>query len=300
MRIFLTGATGYLGGSLAVRLVAEGHHVRGLTRAAATTGALRALGVDPVLGTLDDDILMARESTAADAIINAADSDHAGSVTVMLAALAGSGKPFLHTSGSSIVGEPSNGHAQDEVYTETDVAPGTPWTPAPDKAARVAIDRAVTAAASTNVRSAVLCNTMVYGVGLGLKPDSVQVPRLVSAARDAGVARHIGPGDNIWSNVHLDDVCDLYLRALQSATPGSFYFVENGETAFKDIAQAVATALKVPGPEPMDIATAIETWGYEPAVYALGSNSRVRGKAARTELDWRPKHTSITEWILDH
>ncbi|MGR6914372.1 NAD-dependent epimerase/dehydratase family protein [[Actinomadura] parvosata] len=83
------------------------------------------------------------------------------------------------------------------------------------------LDRAVTAAASTNVRSVVLCNTMVYGVGLGLKSDSDQVPRLVSAARDAGVARHIGPGENIWSNVHLDDVCDLYLRALQSATPGS-------------------------------------------------------------------------------
>ncbi|MCG5220999.1 NAD-dependent epimerase/dehydratase family protein [Streptosporangium sp. KLBMP 9127] len=298
MRIFLTGATGYLGGSLATRLIEAGHHVRGLTRSPQTIEVLRALGVDPVLGSLDDDMLLAQESQAADAVVNAADSDHAGAVTALVGALTGSGKPFLHTSGSSIVGEPSNGHPQEEVYTEADIAPGTSWTPAPDKAARAAIDRHVMAAADLGVRSAVLCNTMVYGTGTGLNPDSVQIPRLVRAARESGVARHIGSGENIWSNVHLDDACDLYLRALDSAAPGSFFFVENGETRFKDITAAIASALGVPGPESMDIAAAIEMWGYEPAVYALGSNSRVRGHAARTELGWRPERPSILEWIL--
>jgi nucleoside-diphosphate-sugar epimerase len=300
MRIFLTGATGYIGGSLAVRLVAAGHHVRGLTRSPATVAALRAQGIDPVPGSLDDAALLAEEARVADAVINAADSDHAAAVAAFTAALAGSGKPFLHTSGSSIVGEPSNGVARNEVYREADIAEGGPWRPAPEKSARVAIDRAVMSAASQGVRSVVLCNSMIYGTGTGLHPDSVQIPRLVATARRTGVARHIGPGGNVWSNVHLDDACDLYLRALEGAPPGAFYFVENGEASFREITEAIAAALRLPPPQPWDIDAAIAEWGYEPAVYALGSNSRVRGDAARTDLDWRPGHTSVTDWVLRH
>ncbi|NIH82279.1 NAD-dependent epimerase/dehydratase family protein [Amycolatopsis viridis] len=299
MRIFLTGATGYLGGSLAVQLVEAGHHVRGLTRSENTVAALRARGVDPVLGDLDRPDVLAEEARAADAVINAADSDHAGAVTALVTALAGSGKPLLHTSGSSIVGEATAGEPQEEVYTEADVAEGAGWQPAPDKAARVAIDRAVLAAADRGVRSVVLCNSMIYGTGLGLSADSVQIPRLVATSRRTGVVRHIGPGANIWSNVHLADVCDLYLRALDGATPGSFYFVENGEASFREITETIAGALGLPGPEPLDIESAIAEWGYEPAVYALGSNSRVRGVAPREELDWRPRHTSVTDWIAE-
>ncbi|GAA3708627.1 NAD-dependent epimerase/dehydratase family protein [Nonomuraea antimicrobica] len=297
MRIFLTGATGYLGGSLAVRLAQAGHHVRGLTRTPETIEPLRALGLDPVLGTLDTGHLLAAEAATADAVINAADSDHAAAVAAMLPALAGTGKPFLHTSGSSIVGQPSAGRRQDHTYTEADTLPGSPWTPAPDKAARVAIDRHVLAAAHTGVRSAVVCNTMVYGTGTGLNPDSVQIPRLIQQARTRGAAVHIGPGDNIWSTVHLDDACDLYLAALDAAAPGSFYFAENGESSFKDLTTAIADTLRLPGPTPLDIDTAIDIWGHEVAVYALGSNSRVRGRTARTDLDWKPRHTSATDWI---
>lgn len=297
MRIFLTGATGYLGGSIAVALIAAGHHVRGLTRTQASLEPLRGLGIDPVLGSLDDHRLLAEEARAADATVNAADSDHAGAVSAILDALSGSNKPFLHTSGSSIVGLPSNGQASDETFTESDIVPGSSWQPAADKAARVAIDRAVMAAARDGVRSVVVCDTMVYGTGRGLKADSVQVPRLVEIARRTGVARHIGPGQNRWSNVHLDDAIDLYLRALTDAPPGAFYFAESGEASFGEIAQAIADTLPAAGPEPIDIDAAIAEWGYEPAVYALGSNSRVRGRAARTELGWAPRHTSILEWI---
>lgn len=297
MRIFLTGATGYLGGSLAVTLLEAGHHVRGLTRTPTTIGPLRDLGIDPVLGDLDDSRVLAAESRAADAVINAADSDHAGAVTSLVAALAGSGKPLLHTSGSSIVGEATAGEAQDDIYTEADVTEGGSWQPEPEKAARVAIDREVLAAADRGVRAVVLCNTMVYGTGLGLRADSVQIPRLVATARRTGVVRHIGPGKNIWSNVQLTDACDLYLRALDDAAPGSFHFVESGEASFREISESIATALQLPRPQPIDIEPAIEEWGYEPAVYALGSNSRVRGVRPRAELDWRPRHTSVTDWI---
>lgn len=62
--------------------------------------------------------------------------------------------------------------------------------------------------------------------------NSAQLPRLIRQARASGVARHIGPGRDSWSTVHIDDVTDLYATALEAAPPGSFYFVENGETDF--------------------------------------------------------------------
>lgn len=295
-RIFLTGATGFLGGTLAVRLAAKGHEVHGLTRSENSTTGLRSAGIIPVLGTLDDVDVLIDEARAADVVINAADSDHAASVDTLLTAMEGSAKPFLHTSGSSIVGEPSNGEPSDDIYTETDVLPGGSWTPAPDKQARVAIDRKIIAAKDRGVRSVVLCNTMIYGTGEGLHRDSVQIPRLVTTARRTGVVRLVGRGANRWSNVSLSDACDLYELALEAAPPGSFYFVENGEASFADIGQAIADALRLGPPQPLPVAQAVTEWGYEPAVFALGSNSRVRGRAAR-ELGWTPRDPSVTDWI---
>ena len=300
MKIFLTGTTGYLGGTLARRLAAEGHTVRGLVRGPHRAAAVAEIGVEPVIGTLDDTDLLGSESRDADAVVNAADSDHAGAADAILRALHGTDTPLLHTSGTSIVGEASNGHPSDDIYGEDIMDPATGWTPTPDKAARVAIDRAVLDAAKHGPRTVVLCNSMIYGTGTGLNPDSVQIPRLVQQARTSGVARHIGPGANIWSNVHLDDVCDLYLRALEHAPPGAFYFVENGEETFTAITAAIAAALHLGPPQPWDIDNAVAAWGYEPAVYALGSNSRVRGTRARAELGWNPRHTSVTRWITEH
>jgi len=295
MKVFITGATGFIGGSIAVRLLAEGHRVSGLARTADKADALDDLGIEPVLGTLDDSDTLAGAAKTADAVVNAASSDHRGAVDALIQALTGSGKVFLHTSGSSIVGDDSRGEASDRVYTEADVLGG--WEPAPDKAARVALDRAVLAAADVGVRSAVLCNTLIYGHGRGLARDSVQIPRLVGQARKSGVVRHVGQGRNIWSNAHVDDVADAYLLALDSTPAGAFYFIESGEASFLDITIAIADALALGPPQPWDIDSAIAEWGYEPAVFALGSNSRVRGSAARDGLGWRPRHDSVTDWI---
>jgi nucleoside-diphosphate-sugar epimerase len=297
MRVFLTGATGYIGSSVALGLLGAGHEVIGLTRQAAMVERLAGLGVDPVLGSLDDGDLLAREATKADAVINAADSDHRGAVVALIAALVGSGKPLLHTSGSSIVGDDARGAVSHQVFTEADVHPRGSWRPTEDKVARVAIDRLVLDAADRNIRSVVLCNSLIYGHGHGLARDSVQIPRLAAVATATGTARHIGAGRNIWSTVHIDDVVDIYLRALADAPAGSFYFVENGEASFGDMAQAIAHALDLPSAQPWDIDSAIDAWGYEPAVYALGSNSRVRAVAARAELGWAPRHTSAVDWI---
>lgn len=295
MKVFVTGATGFIGGSVAVRLLAAGHRVTGLARSADKADALADLGIEPVLGTLDDADALTEAAKAADAVINAASSDHRAAVDTLIAALAGSGKVLLHTSGSSIVGDDSRGEASDRVYTEADVLGG--WEPAPDKAARVALDRAVLAAADTGVRSAVLCNTLIYGHGRGPARDSVQIPRLVDQARKSGVVRHVGPGRNIWSNAHIDDVAEAYLLALDGTSAGTFYFIESGEASFLDVTTAIADALTLGPPQPWDVDAAIAEWGYEPAVFALGSNSRVRGSAAREGLGWRPRHDSVTDWV---
>ena len=164
MNVFLTGATGFIGGAIAHRLMQSGHRVRGLVRSPEKAAGLQALGVEPVPGDLSDTVLLAREAKAADAVVNAASSDDRPAVEAFLDALAGSGKPFLHTSGTSVVADDARGGwASDRIHDED-----TPIEPLPDKAARAAIDRLVVDAAGRGVRSIVLCNSLIYGTGPGL------------------------------------------------------------------------------------------------------------------------------------
>ena len=292
MNVFVTGAAGFIGGSIATGLGKAGHHVTGLVRSAEQAAELTALGIAPVIGSLDDAAVLTEQAHKADAVINAASSDHRAAVETLLTALQGSNKPFLHTSGSSIVGDASGGKACDVIYFEDNLP-----EPTVDKAARVAIDNLILAAAQDGVNSAVICNTLIYGHSLGVQRDSVQLPRLLKQARKSGVVRHVGTGQNIWSNVHIDDVVALYLLALTKNVPGTFYFVESSEAAFVDMTTAIADALKLGKPQDWPLAEAEAEWGYEMANYGLGSNSRVRGKHARELLGWAPKRTSVVEWI---
>lgn len=292
MNVFVTGAAGFIGGSIATGLVQAGHQVTGLVRSADQTAELKGLGINAVIGTLDDQALLAEQARAADAVINAASSDHRGAVEALLDALRVSNKVFLHTSGSSIVGDASGGKSSDVIYYEDNLP-----EPTVDKAARVAIDNLVLAAAKDGVNSAVICNTLIYGHSLGVNRDSVQLPRLLKQARKSRVVRHVGTGQNIWSNVHIEDVVALYVLALTRNVPGTFYFVESGEASFIDMTTAMAAALNLGQPQDWPLQDAEAEWGYEMANYGLGSNSRVRGKKARELLGWVPKRTSVVEWI---
>ena len=294
MNVFVTGAAGFIGGSIATGLIRAGHRVTGLVRSAEQADELTALGITPVIGTLDDSALLADQARTADAVINAASSDHRGAVQALLDALRGSNKVFLHTSGSSIVGDASGGKFSDVIYYEDNLP-----EPTVDKAARVAIDNLILAAARDGVNSAVICNTLIYGHSLGVHRDSVQLPRLLKQARKSGVVRHVGTGQNIWSNVHIEDVVALYLLALSKNVPGTFYFVESGEASFIDMTTAMAEVLSLGKPQDWPLKDAEAEWGYEMANYGLGSNSRVRGKHARELLGWVPKRTSVVEWILN-
>jgi len=294
MKIFITGAAGFIGGSIATALVKQGHDVTGLVRGAEQEAQMLALGITPITGTLDDSALLSEQARQADAVINAASSDHRGAVEALINGLKGSNKVFLHTSGSSIVGDASGGKGSEVIYYE-----GQLPEPTADKAARVAIDNLVLAAAAEGVRSAVICNTLIYGHSLGVKRDSVQLPRLLKQAQKSGIVRHVGPGQNIWSNVHIEDVVALYSLALEKNPAGTFYFVESGEAAFADMSNAIAKALNLGPAQDWPLKDAEAEWGYEMANYGLGSNSRVRGKHARELLGWVPKRTDVTEWILN-
>lgn len=289
MRVFVTGANGYIGGAVAASLAGSGHRVRGLVRDKAKANTVTSYGIEPVIGTLDDGPLLRDEARAADAVVNAASSDHRGAVEALLGGLADSGKVFIHSSGSSIVADLAMGEPSDRVYEED-----TPIVPLADKAARVAIDRLVRDA--TGIRAVVLCNTMIYGDALGPPAQSVQVPALVQQARASGVVRYIGRGLNRWSNVHIADVTALYGLALEKAPAGAFIYVESGEESLGSIADAIAARLKLGAAQSWSADAAIAAWGQNMATYSLGSNSRVRGKTAAA-LGWVPKHRSIVDWI---
>ncbi|UUZ84136.1 NAD-dependent epimerase/dehydratase family protein [Paenibacillus sp. P26] len=291
-RVFVTGATGYIGGSVALKLCQAGFQVTGLTRTAEGAAGLRALGISPFIGTLNDYGPLIQAAKEADIVVNAADSDHTFAVTTLLTALEGSGKTFVHTSGSSIVGDKAAGNTAPKVYQEEIIEP------LPEKLARVAIDRTVLAAAHRGIRSIVICPSLIYGTGHGIHKESIQVPWLIDLALERGAACHIGKGENVWSNVHIDDLVELYLLAVEHAPAGSFFFAENGEASMKEVGEAINRAFELgPATEMMSLDEAIKRWGPEAAHFAFGSNSRVRSTKARKMLGWNPKGASLLEEI---
>ena len=292
--IFLTGASGYIGGSVAQRLVATGHRVRGLARSAATAQELSRRGIEPVMGSLDDSDLLSEEARAADGVVDAASSDHAPSARALIAGLAGTSKPLLHTSGSSVIGDDARGGPGSQaVFDES-----TPLVVNPLKQARRDIDLMVLDAARKDVRSAVICPSLIYGMGRGLHADSYQIPFLASNALEHGAVQVVGAGLNIWSNVHIDDVAELFVLALAKAPPGAFYFAESAEASFADLGAALAKRLGLGAVESLDPLAAARMWGEAKAYFSLGSNSRVRATRARSELGWTPQHSSVIDWIL--
>lgn len=293
MNVFLLGAAGYIGGSVATVLSAAGHHVRGLVRSAERAAQVRAHGIDPVIGTLADAELIARSARAADAIIHAANADDRPSVEAILGALAGTGKPFIHTSGSGIVADAAGGEATDRIYDED-----TPVLPLPARAPRVALNTDVLAAAHAGVRSIVIAPPMIYGRGTGVHADSIQVPKLIAVARERGRAACVGRGANAWSNVHVEDLADLYLAALGRAPAGAFYYAENGENTLREICAAISRMLGLrEDVESLSVEAANAVYGEAATKLSFGSNSRVRATRARKELDWSPSRRSLADEI---
>lgn len=290
MKVFITGASGYLGGSIGHRLLEAGHEVIGLVRTQDQATELQRRGITPVLGSLDDADLLERVALSADATINAANSDHYFSIRALVTALAGTGKTLIHTSGSSIVCDDAMGNEPSPAIYEDD----SPFEPMLHRTPRVEIDRMVrTAGVTQGFRAFVICPSMVYGKGFGLKTESDQLPKIVAKSKVLGAGVYIGTGKTLWSNVHINDLVDLYLLALERAPSGAFFFAENGESTFESIAKSVSKSLGFGGKTvSWDIKAAMaELGGF--ARVALATNARVRATNARKLLGWQPSGLSL-------
>ncbi|MBS0363144.1 MAG: NAD-dependent epimerase/dehydratase family protein [Proteobacteria bacterium] len=291
MKFFVTGASGYIGGSVATRLIASGHAVVGLTRTAEKSEKLQAQGIEPLVAELDDAEALTRAARTADAVINAASADHPGAVETLLQALSRSGKLFIHTSGSAIVADDACGEAGEQAYSEDDY-----FEPVPFRLERVEMNRRVRVAAiEDGVRGVVICPPTIYGEGLGLEKDSDQIPKLMSLSERQGAGLYLGRGLNRYSNVHIRDLVDLFELVIDKAPGGAFFFAENGEMSFREIAEHIARALGLPGVHSLDVEEVTRSFGPA-ARYGLASNSRVRAVAAR-RLGWRPSAPALSDWF---
>ena len=292
MKIFVTGATGYIGGTVSHKLLEAGHEVHGLARNEERGLLLVNKGITPVIGTLDDFEVLNKTAIDSDAVINAADADNPFVARVLVDALRGSGKYYIQTSGTSIVSDNAMGRAGGVIYNED-----TPLDALPEKAGRIATDQMVLEAANDNVNSVVICPCLIYGKGLGVRTHSPQIPTFISLAKSSGIPRHIGAGQNIWSNVYIEDCADAYLLALEKAPKGSFFYLESGETSMVAINQSIGRMLGLG--EKTDTFTfeeAISSWG-PPMSYAMSSNVRVSADKARSLLGWKASGPSIFEEI---
>lgn len=291
MKVFVIGASGYIGGSIAAKLIAQGHSVLGLVRSQERADQVQALGIEPVMGNLDDADVIKDAAKRSDAVISAANAEHRASAEAIIDALDGTGKAFIQTGGSSIIADLSEGKGDGAIYDED-----TPFTPLPGRAERVAIGRYVLDAKDKKIRTILIAPTLIYGRGHGVNPNSIQVPWLIDLAKEHGCARHIGPGENVWANVHIDDLVDLYLLALEKAPEGAFYFAENGENSMREVCEVINEVCGFSGPtQSMTVQKAADIWGEGAAHYTMGSNSRARAKRAREELDWAPHRPTLIE-----
>ena len=293
MKVFVTGASGYIGGSIAERLIASGHRVVGLIRSKEKALLLKDRGIEPVLGTLDDSETLIHAADAADAVIHAASADHAGAVLTLIAALERSGKALICTTGSGIAADSADGeYATSVAFTEDSY-----FEPVPFRRPRVAMNRLVREAAiDKGIRSVVICPSMIYGKGRGLQPDSDQLPKLIALSKQVGAGVYFGKGLNRYSNVHIDDLVDLYLLALEKAPGGSFFFAENGDASFKEIAEMISRSLGFGGKTvSLSVDDLLKQYG-DAGRYGITSNSLVRAVNAR-RLGWAPKAASLAGYF---
>lgn len=292
-KILITGITGYIGGTIAKKLLDRNYEVTGLVRNETHVQELESLGIKTIIGNIHNEDLIKTAVAGVDAVIHNADSaDDAYAVDNFIKAMEGSHKTFIFTSGSAIFGGKENGKRSDFVYTED-----FPLTPRLEMASRILINNYVLQSAQKGIRSIVIVPTMVYGEGLGIKKDSIQIPALVNFSQKKGHGAYFGEGENIWSNLHIEDLADLYVLALEKAKEGSIYYAENGASSLKNIAEAISKKYNLEPAQSLNIQDAVDNFGPAGGYFGFASNSRCNADKARTELEWKPIYNSIENFI---
>lgn len=285
MRVFLTGATGYLGSAVLDALVRAGHEVGALVRSGQAAERASARGAHPVSGDLRDPESYRGAASGYDAYIHAAadDSPKRADVeqqtvdTLLSLAAATAPSTFIYTSGMWVLGT-----------TRGPVDESAPYDPPALVAWRPALEQRVLAGAA-GVRTAVVRPGLVYGGGSGLVSDML-------TDADNGIMRVIGNGENHWVMVYDRDLADLYVRVLASAeASGLFHVTDESDETVRDIVEAIAAHTPTrPEVRYMPITEARKKMG--PIADALVLDQIVRSPRARA-LGWSPSLGTITRNI---
>ncbi|MBJ7597959.1 MAG: 3-beta hydroxysteroid dehydrogenase [Candidatus Nephthysia bennettiae] len=284
MRVFVTGASGWIGSAAVAELLKAGHQVLGLARSDKSAAAIGALGAEVHRGSLDDLDSLRAGAAASDGVVHlgyshdfsrmaeAAEMDRRALETIG-ATLEGTGGPLVVASGVL-------GQAPGRVLTEQDAAD-------PNLHPRIAAAQAALALAERGVRSSIVrFAPTVHGPG-----DHGFVARLVAIARDKGVSGYIGDGANQWPAVHRFDAAKLVRLAVDGAPAGSaLHAIAEEGIPTRDIAEAIGRGLKLPVVS-VSAEQADEHFGWLGRFF--GADSRVSNVLTRKLLGWEPTHQGL-------
>lgn len=320
--VFLTGVTGYIGGDF-LALLNEKHPDWDITAMVRNSdkGAKVAQEypkVKLVYGDLESAELLEEEASRADIVYQFANCDHEAGTSALIKGLQRSSKPqvfYIHTSGSGILtGETFEkkafGEELPKVYDDWENIQEM-WE-LPSTAMHRPVDKIVQGSFSNKIKAAIVCPPTIYGPGRG--PDnqrSIQTPKSVEAMLRNKQGVTINSGKNVWHEVHVQDLSDLYLLLTDAAANGGdpakwneegYYFAENGEFAWGDVHKKIAevahkkgylNSADVSGVAPDDTKEKF----FEGAHYYVGTNSRGKAKRAREVLGWKPHRETLLETI---
>ncbi len=284
MRVFLTGATGWIGSAIVPELLERGHQVTGLARSDEGAATLERAGVEVLRGSLDDLGSLRAGAEAADGVIHTAyihdfsQMQMAGqtdnrAVETLATTLKGSGRPLVITTGTALV-------SPGRVATERDRPDGATHP-------RVRSEEIAVSYADRGVRvSIVRPAPSVHGKG-----DKGFVPILINIAREKGVSGYIGDGSNRWPAVHRLDAAQLYVLGLESAPAGSVLHAIGEEgISTREIAEVIGRKLDLPT-ESIDPDNAAEHFGWMGAFFGLDAPA---SSALTQEMTgWRPTHVGL-------
>lgn len=285
MRVFVTGATGFIGSAVTRELLGAGHEVVGLARSDRSAGALKAAGAEVHRGDLTDLDSLRRGAEAADGVahlafihdftnLTASGEADLRAIGAIGEVLEGTGKPFVVTSGLLT--------APGRVGTEED--PADPDSPAKH---RHASEVATLGLAERGVSASVLrLPPSVHGEG-----DYGFVPMFIDFARGKGVSAMVGDGSNRWAAVHRLDAARLFRLALEAAPAGvRLHAIGDEGVPFREIAETIGRGLGVPVTS-VDPEKATDHFGWLGHFAAI--DMQASAALTRKLLGWQPEHTAL-------
>lgn len=287
MRVFVTGASGWVGSAVVNELIAKGHSVLGLARSDEKAAAVAKAGADVHRGSLEDLDSLRRGAAQADGVVHTAFShdfsrfaqngqDELRAIGALSDELAGSGKPLVVTSGLAFLGGGKLATEDEIDAAGAHAVPRDPETPT--------MNAAVNGVRSSLVR----LSPSVHGDG-----DNGFIRMLVGIAREKGASAYIGEGLNTWPAVHRFDAAALFRLALESGVAGARYHAAAEEgIAFRDIAEAIGRGLNLPAVSIAPDKTA-EHFGWFANFAAI--NCRASSAKTQAELGWRPTGPTLLD-----